>query len=51
MKGKTARITFLTVCIVLAVLLLTKTIDTVLSGSIFVAALVLLTGLSKGFKK
>ena len=51
MKGKTAKLVFLTVCIVLAILLFTNTIDTVLSGSIFAASLVVLGALSRGFQR
>ncbi len=51
MNGKAARIIFLTVCILLAILLVTKVITPIISGSIFAAALVLFGGFSKGFKR
>ena len=51
MKGKTAGLAFLGVCIILAVLLLTKAITPLVSGSVFALALVLLGGLSGGFRK
>jgi hypothetical protein len=51
MSGKIAAFTFSGVCIVLAILLLFGLIGSLTSGSIFAVALVLLGGLSKGFKK
>ncbi len=51
MKDKTAGYIFLAICFILAILLLTKVIDYFLSGSIFAIALILLGGLSKGFRK
>jgi hypothetical protein len=51
MKGKTAGLTFLGICLALAVLLLTNTITSVMSGAMFAVALVVLGGLSGGFKK
>jgi len=41
---------FLATCIILAVLLLTRTISSVVSGIIFAIALVVFGGLSRGFK-
>ncbi len=51
MNGRTARFLFLGICVILAILLITKTISPILSGSIFAIALVVLGGLSQGFKK
>ncbi len=50
MNGKTARIVFLVVCLGLAVLLLTGVITFLVSGCIFAAALVILGGMSRGFR-
>jgi hypothetical protein len=49
--GKYAGLTFLVICILLAILLLTKTITSITSGIIFAAALVVLGILSNGFRK
>lgn len=49
MKRKTAGILFLAICVVLAILLLTKTISSTVSGSIFALALIVLGVASKGF--
>jgi uncharacterized membrane protein len=51
MDGKPAVWLFLGVCVILAILLLTKTISPLLSGCVFAVALVLLGGLSRGFKR
>jgi hypothetical protein len=51
MNGQKAKIIFLIVCIILAILLLTKVITPIISGTIFAVALVLLGGLSSGFRK
>lgn len=51
MNGKNAKIIFLVACIILAILLLTKVITPIASGIIFAIALVLLGGLSGGFRK
>lgn len=51
MKGKTASFIFLGVCVILAALLLTKTITPIQSGTVFAIALVLLGGISRGFRK
>lgn len=51
MKGKSAGFTFLGICVILAALLLTRTITPVQSGTVFAIALVLLGGLSGGFRK
>jgi uncharacterized membrane protein len=51
MKGKLAVILFLLVCITLSILLITRVITPIFSGSIFAIALVLLGGVSQGFKK
>jgi len=51
MKQKTAGFLFLAVCIVLAILLLTKTISSIVSGSIFALALIIFGLASKGFTK
>lgn len=50
MNRKYAGLSFLCVCIALAILLLTKTISSITSGIIFAIALVLFGVLSKGFK-
>ncbi|MCG3154631.1 MAG: hypothetical protein DKINENOH_01225 [bacterium] len=51
MKGKTASFVFLGVCVILAALLLTKTITPIQSGTVFAIALVLLGAISGGFRK
>ena len=51
MKGKTAGLLFVMICIILAILLITNVINYILSGSIFAFALILLSVLSLGFKK
>lgn len=51
MNGKVAGFLFLGICIVLAILLITKIISPLISGSIFAIALVLLGGISRGVKK
>jgi len=51
MTGKNAGLTFLVICILLAILLLTKTITSITSGIIFAIALVVLGILSNGFRK
>lgn len=50
MRRKIAVASYLAVCVILAVLLLTKTITTVLSGLVFAIALVLFGGLLRGFR-
>jgi len=51
MNGKTAAIIFVGVCVVLAILLLFGAISPLVSGSLFAIALVLLGGISNGFRK
>jgi hypothetical protein len=51
MKGKIAARIFLAICIILSILLLTHTITIITSSSLFAIALILLGGLSKGFRK
>ena len=51
MNGKTAAFIFVGVCVILAVLLLTGFISPIVSGSVFAVALVLLGGMSGGFRK
>jgi hypothetical protein len=51
MSGKIAGISFLLVCVVLAILLVTKTISNINSAGIFAVALVVLGGLSNGFRR
>jgi hypothetical protein len=51
MNAKPALVIFLGVCLILAGLLLFQVIDPIVSGAIFAVALVVLGGLSKGFKK
>ncbi len=50
MNRKQAGFSFLIVCVILAVLLLTQTISPFVNGIIFAAALVVFGGLSKGFR-
>ncbi len=50
MKRKTAVASFLGVCIILAILLLSKIITSTISGLVFAIALVLFGGLSRGFR-
>lgn len=51
MNGKIAALLFLAVCVVLATLLAAGIIGPPVSGSIFAIALVLLGGMSGGFRK
>jgi hypothetical protein len=51
MNKKSAAIWFLGICVLLAILLITKVIDPIVSGFIFAIALVVLGGLSRGFRK
>ncbi len=51
MDRKVARLLFLGVCIILAVLLITKLISPIVSGCVFAVALVCFGLLSRGFKK
>lgn len=51
MNGKAAAIIFVGVCVVLAILLLFRVISPLVSGSVFAVALVLLGGISNGFRK
>jgi len=51
MNRKAAGFIFLGICLILAILLITKLISPLLSGTIFAIALVLLGGYSKGFRK
>jgi hypothetical protein len=51
MKGKTAQLIFLILCIVLAVLILTQVITTIVGSTLFAIVLLLLGGLSNGFRK
>jgi hypothetical protein len=51
MNGKTAAFLFLGVCAILAILLASGIIGPLVSGSIFAIALVLLGGMSGGFRK
>jgi len=51
MKGKSAGFIFLGICVILAALLLTGMINPLQSGTVFAIALVLLGGLSGGFRK
>jgi hypothetical protein len=50
MKRKTAGILFVSICAMLAILLLVKIIIPLIGGIIFAAALVLIGILSKGFR-
>jgi len=51
MNKKRASLIFLGVCIVLGILLLTKTITPFVGGSIFAAALIVFGVMSRGFTK
>ena len=51
MTGKTAAFLFVGVCAILAILLVTGLIGPLLSGSLFAVTLVLLGGISGGFRK
>ncbi len=51
MNGRTAVLLFLGVCVILALLLLTRSIRPVVSGAVFAIALVVLGVLSRGFRK
>jgi hypothetical protein len=50
MNKKTAVYLLLGICIVLAMLLLSHMIEPILGGSLFALSLVILGGLSKGFR-
>lgn len=50
MNKKSASLMFLTVCLMLAILLLTKTITPMVSGSVFAVALVTFGLMSRGFR-
>lgn len=51
MNKKSAALWFLGICVLLAILLITKVIDAIVSGIIFAIALVVFGGLSHGFRK
>ena len=51
MKGKTAGLLFLAVCVILAVLLLTSAIEPPVSGIVFAVVLAVLGITSRGFMK
>lgn len=51
MNRKTASLSFLGICVVLAILLLIKVITPLVSGSVFAITLVLLGVISRGFRK
>jgi hypothetical protein len=51
MKSKRARILFLIVCVILALLLIFKIISPITSGVIFAVALVLFGILTAGFRR
>ncbi len=51
MNGKNAAFIFVGVCVLLAILLLFGVISPLMSGSVFAIALVLLGGISGGFRK
>lgn len=51
MNGRIAGLLFLAVCLVIAVLLLTRTISPLLSSLVFAGALLILGGRSRGFRK
>ncbi len=50
MKRKAAVASFFSVCMILAILLMSKIITSIISGLIFAIALVLFGGLSRGFR-
>lgn len=47
MNQRTAGFTFLGVCVILAILLFTRTISPMVSGGLFAAALIIFGGLSR----
>ena len=51
MNTKVARFLFLSVCVVLAVLLLARAISIVVSGAVFAVALVVLGGVYGAFRR
>jgi uncharacterized membrane protein len=51
MNKKTAASLFLGICLILAILLFTKTITLLTSSYVFAIALVVLGGLSRGFRE
>ncbi|MFQ5701516.1 MAG: hypothetical protein ACE5HU_06710 [Acidobacteriota bacterium] len=51
MTGRVAGLLFLSICLLLAILLMLGRISSVASGSAFAAALVVLGGLSRGFRR
>ncbi len=51
MNGKQAAFIFVGVCVLLAVLLLFGVVGPLVSGSVFAVSLVLLGGISGGFRK
>jgi len=51
MGKRTAGILFLGICLLLAILLITRTITFLVSGSVFAISLVALGTASKGFRK
>jgi hypothetical protein len=51
MKGKPAALLFLGICVVLAALLLTRCITSMMGSLAFALALLVLGGLSRGFKR
>jgi hypothetical protein len=51
MNGTMARMFFLGVCIIIAILLLTHVVTIIVGGIIFAVALAVLGGCSKGFRK
>lgn len=51
MTKKTAGLLFLGTCILLAILLLAQVISTIVSACVFALALVILGGLSQGFRR
>ncbi len=51
MKSKIAGFVFLGISVILAVLLLAQAITPILSGTVFAIALILLGGLSGGFRR
>lgn len=51
MRGKPAKLIYLCICVLIAILLLTQVISPIVGGFIFASALLILGSLSKGFKR
>jgi len=51
MKGSVARILFVSVCLIIAILLLARAISTIVGSAVFAVALVVLGVMSHGFRR